>query len=124
MIWLTLLLLGTASGAAAATRCTLADRAVFAEEGATFPVRFRALGGLTVSRARYVSEIVDETGLSAGCAECYGDAYMCGWNHCKWPCRSASEACDACLTRNRCIEQCERCTGFFISNPPGATHAT
>ena len=92
--------------------CSPSDALIYAHLGTTFPAVFRALGGWYVSRTAYERRIVARVGLSEGCAQCYGAAYVCGWSNCKMACVSASERCDACLAAAGCIEACEKCTGF------------
>jgi hypothetical protein len=96
-----------------AQHCSAADRQIFLLHGSTFESRFRELGGITVTRPDYEASIISETGLSRTCASCYGTAYICGWQHCFWACRSASSECTSCLGVAKCIEHCNECTGFL-----------
>lgn len=93
--------------------CNPSDREIFNQKGHTFKTLFRSYGGTWVYQNEYEQKIVKNVGLSAMCAKCYGEAYICGWNNCLWPCRSAGPACDACLTTEHCISNCNTCTGFF-----------
>lgn len=112
MCLLTLLLVLFALANAATSACNDNDSAIFARQGQDFPLKFRNFGGLSVTKSAYEKRIQSEVGLSATCAACYGDAYICGWNHCKWPCVSAGAICNTCLTENSCIQKCDACTKF------------
>ena len=98
-----------AATAAAVTRCNANDKLIHRRIGHTFEKRFRNYGGLTVSEAQYVNKIVKRTGLSKPCAQCYGAAYICGWNNCKTACITASSYCTECLTKAKCISRCKKC---------------
>ena len=98
-----------AATAAAVTRCNANDKLIHRRIGHTFEKRFRSYGGLTVSETQYVSKIVKRTGLSKPCAQCYGAAYICGWNNCKTACITASSYCTECLTKAKCISRCKKC---------------
>lgn len=93
-------------------QCDAADRQIWRTHGRTWPHEFRALGGLWVSRASYEDSVHRLTGLTRACATCYGGAYICGYDHCKWACMTEGASCDACLERTGCIAECDACTGF------------
>jgi hypothetical protein len=95
-----------------AVRCTTADKAIFDRVGASWPRLFRSFAGLTVDKSTYERSIIDVTGLSHPCASCYGDAYLCGYEHCKWSCITEGPSCDACLREENCLQTCASCTGF------------
>lgn len=101
--------------AAAAAKCNRIDAAIYQQKGHLFPSAFRALGGMTVSKQAYEAGVSHIMGLSASCAQCYGTAYICGYNHCFWSCSSAGHSCDTCLINQGCIETCNKCTGFVYS---------
>ena len=107
MLWL------FALSIASSTRCSRTDAIIYQKKGHTFPTVFRSFGGLYTSKASYEEKIVQFMHLSPSCASCYGDAYICGYERCKWKCIRAGEACDKCLTRRGCIDQTQRCTGFY-----------
>lgn len=96
----------------AAGVCTTQDRAIWEREGHTWPHRFRDFGGALVSTPSYERSVRAATGLTEACAACYGEAYNCGYDHCKWSCYWESDACNTCLHDEGCIERCNRCTGF------------
>lgn len=110
ILLLVFLLLGLATGSSGV--CTPQDRAIWTREGHTWSHVFRAFGGLWVSQSSYEERVRDATGLTSACASCYGDAYICGYSNCKWSCMREGMACDACLTEQKCIENCNKCTGF------------
>ena len=95
-----------------ASLCNSDDRAIYAHRGAEFPALFRSFGGISVTKSAFVARIQRETGLSAQCAQCYGDAYICGWNNCKWNCVTAGSDCDSCLKGHACKSTCDTCTGL------------
>ena len=90
--------------------CNRKDALIFREKGVTFPTLFRSFGGLWTSRTRYERKIRNQVGLSRVCASCYGQAYVCGFHSCKWPCKVEGSECDTCLHEAGCIEACEKCT--------------
>lgn len=92
--------------------CNSKDYQIYKTKGADFPHKFRALGGAFVSKSSYETAVAEVSGLSPSCARCYGDAYICGWNNCKWDCATESKQCQVCLTNNKCIEDCDLCTEF------------
>jgi hypothetical protein len=92
--------------------CNDGDQLIYSRMGHLFPIKFRAFGGAFVSQKGYESSIVEHIGLSESCAECYGVAYMCGWNQCWWPCRYPGIPCNDCLHAHECIQTCDKCTGF------------
>ena len=95
-----------------AKHCNARDARIYKNKGYLFPSAFRALGGMTVSHSEYAAGVSQAMGLSASCAECYADAYICGYNHCFWSCSTAGTSCDSCLVKEGCIETCNKCTGF------------
>lgn len=98
--------------AAENARCNPADTLVYADKGSTFKSAFRSLGGFTVSKSAYIRAVSNLVGLSAQCASCYGDAYICGWHSCLTDCMRESPKCDTCLAEHRCSQDCDACTGF------------
>lgn len=92
--------------------CTERDRLIFRAKGTTFPHMFRTFGGLWTSRERYEDKVRLATGLTRACAACYGQAYVCGFQRCKWDCMEEGYACDECLAKAGCIGACNKCTGF------------
>lgn len=96
----------------AKAKCNLGDKLIYKRMGHEFAHRFRAFGGLTVSKSTYEAAVRRATDMSAPCSECYGDAYICGYNHCFWSCSSEGESCDRCLKKEGCIDACKKCTGF------------
>lgn len=114
-MWLLLFLVAVTatSGGGGAGKCNKQDRAIWTREGHTWSHTFRSFGGIWVSQSSYEEKVRDATGLTQGCAKCYGDAYICGRSNCKWSCMTEGVACDACLTEQKCIENCNKCTGFF-----------
>lgn len=118
LLMLALFILVSLSAAAAPQlqrkeKCNHHDVQIFRRDGAHFEAKFRALGGMTVSQSEYVDAVAHASGLTRPCAECYGEAYMCGWNNCKWECSTAGPSCDKCLQEADCIEECDKCTGFL-----------
>lgn len=93
-------------------KCNKEDFRIYSRTGSTFPHRFRAFGGMTVSKASYESSVRSATGLSIPCSECYGDAYICGYENCFWSCASEGTSCNQCLINEKCIEKVNTCTGF------------
>lgn len=95
-------------------RCNANDKKIFKKDGATFTShRFRAFGGMFVTKSAFEKKISQETGLSAQCASCYGDSYICGYDNCKFRCAMEGDSCTTCLNAAHCIETCNRCTGFI-----------
>jgi hypothetical protein len=92
--------------------CSPVDRIIYQRHGHDFPTLFRSFGGLWVSQDAYVTKVMAATGLTPPCAACYGEAYTCGFAHCKWSCARAGGRCDRCLQREGCIGAVFRCTGF------------
>lgn len=93
-------------------QCTSRDRRIWEREGHRWPHQFRAYGGLWTGRDSYEEQVRHATGLSAPCARCYGVAYECGKDNCKWSCMTEGVACDACLEEAGCLGTCKVCTGF------------
>lgn len=108
---LLLLLLFFLIATATATRCNANDATIHRAQGATFPRRFRALGGLFVSTAEFVASVSHITGLSKRCASCFGDIYDCTWDNCKYACMSEGPKCTHCLRERGCSAALEACTG-------------
>lgn len=94
--------------------CNAADHKIYAAKGKTFPIEFRKFGGLSVSKTAYEEAISEAFGLSVQCAKCYGEAYICGWNACRWRCALPSLVCDGCLDKAGCVSECSKCTGFLF----------
>lgn len=116
MLLLLIALLGFLSFASATGTgtnvCTAADRRIWVAKGAQWPHQFRDLGGLFVSKSSYEESVRQLTGLSEPCSQCYGEAYICGYDNCKWSCSSEGPSCVDCLTNAHCISRCDACTGF------------
>jgi len=117
LLLLLLLALSLAAGSAPFVRqphakCNAHDHRIYKAKGHTFPVLFRSFGGLTVSKSAFEARIMRETALSAPCASCYGDSFICGYDRCFWSCRNAGTTCDACLHSKGCMAATEACTGF------------
>lgn len=93
-------------------KCNPSDTIIYKAIGHTFPTLFRSYGGLYTSKASYEQQIVEHVKLSPPCASCYGDAYICGYDKCKWKCIREGESCDVCLEKMKCIEENKQCTGF------------
>lgn len=93
--------------------CNSTDAIIYTKKGTTFPAVFRSFGGFSVSKAAYERAIVEHMHLSPSCAACYGTAYICGWDSCKRKCVFAGERCDKCLHEAKCIENAQKCTGFY-----------
>lgn len=107
-----LLLLLTFCSLGLSTMCSSKDAAIHHARKSEFPMLFRSFAGMSVTKRAYEARIVKETGLTSSCAVCYGDAYICGWNSCKWPCVSAGNSCNHCLEKYKCAIDCDKCTGF------------
>jgi hypothetical protein len=91
---------------------TSKDALIHKKIGHTFAHRFRAFGGTFVSQSSFEDTVRKETSLSIPCSQCYGDAYICGYNKCYWSCAMEGETCDSCLTKEGCTQACNKCTGF------------
>lgn len=105
---LVLLFVGLSQG----SKCNVQDRLVYKQIGETFPSKFRSFGGWSVSKSSFESSVREYAGLSKPCSECFGDAYICGYNNCFWSCSSAGETCNRCLIEEKCTENVNKCTGF------------
>ena len=92
--------------------CNDNDRQIYKARGSTFKTQFRSYGGLWVGQEEFEEKVVRNYGLSATCARCYGNAYICGKDNCKWDCKWDSEACDTCTSTHHCDSTCNECTGF------------
>lgn len=92
--------------------CNKKDALIYKHLGSEFSHMFRAFGGVTVSKTSYEAAVRQATGLSPSCSECYGNAYICGYNKCFWSCSSEGKSCDDCLKSEGCIEACNECTKF------------
>lgn len=115
-MWILLLVVAgmvTTAAAAATNKCTKKDLAIWKREGHTWSHKFRQFGGIWVYQPAFEEKVRSATGLSAECARCYGDAYTCGYDQCKWSCMSEGSSCDSCLVQQKCTENCNKCTGFF-----------
>lgn len=107
-VFLTLFVVVTEAGI-----CNHNDREIYKTKGKDFPDLFRSFGGLFVSQSSYEDKIKKETGLSALCARCYGDAYICGFDNCKMACAlQLNTRCKDCLSDHDCTQKCDECTGF------------
>lgn len=95
-------------GGALALSCNSNDRLIM--KGSSLRSNLRALGGLFVNQAEYEESVKMQIGLTQECAKCYGNAYICGKNNCKWSCILEGVGCDECLTGYRCIQECNKCT--------------
>lgn len=93
-------------------KCNPHDLNVYQKHGNEFPRRFRQYAGMFVTRSQYIESLHKYEGLSTPCAECYGDAYICGWTNCKMDCVSQDKICNKCLRENDCTQKCDACTGF------------
>lgn len=109
---LLLLFLSTVLGGSGSCAST-PDRLIYSQRGHEFPALFRSFAGLTVSRANYEQKIISQVGLSAPCAACYGEAYICGWDSCAVKCMIEGNSCNVCLKDAKCIEKCNECTGLM-----------
>lgn len=92
--------------------CNSNDLKIYQTNGHLFPALFRSFAGVTVSKEAFELQVVRETGLSAQCAQCYGSAYICGWQKCKWACLQTGRTCNTCLREESCTTNCDECTGF------------
>ena len=99
--------------AAKQENCNATDRIIYTKRGHTFAKVFRSFGGFSVSKSAYEKAIVNFMHLSSSCAACYGQAYICGWDHCVVKCAVAGPRCDKCLERAGCIDECNKCTKFY-----------
>jgi hypothetical protein len=95
-------------------KCTSEDALIHKKIGHEFSHRFRAFGGMTVSKSSYEASVRQDTGLSTPCSQCYGDAYICGYDNCFWSCSTEGASCDDCLKKEGCIKNCNECTGFVL----------
>jgi hypothetical protein len=93
-------------------KCNHSDKLIYKRIGKEFSHRFRAFGGVTVSKSSYEAAVQKATHLSSPCSVCYGDAYICGYNKCFWSCSREGVSCDECLVKEGCISECNKCTGF------------
>ena len=93
--------------------CTENDRLIYKQIGHTFSSEFRKFGGIFVYKEDFEQEVISKTNLSPQCAMCYGEAYICGYDNCKWRCITENESCTNCLISAKCIDNCNKCTGFF-----------
>jgi hypothetical protein len=111
MYFLLLLVLAAATVANGSGRCTAADHDIIERIGDTFEARFEDFGGLFVSKSSYESKVQRAVGISALCSTCFGDAYICGWDHCKMDCLASalSAKCRQCLKAHQCVQNCETC---------------
>ena len=57
--------------------------------------------------------LVDEVGISEGCASCHAAAAWCGESLCGWACNPPSTACDRCM-RDQCWSEVQ-CVGSFCA---------
>lgn len=92
--------------------CNTNDKDIYHRIGHTFSTKFREFGGLFVWKSDFQAKVESKIGLSPICAACYADAYICGYDNCKWTCRNDNDACTECLLKSKCIENCAKCTGF------------
>ncbi len=87
------------------------DSAIYASQGSTFASKFRAFGGIWVSKSSFEAEVMRTTGLSATCAACFGASYICGYDKCFFPCATEGATCDTCLVSSECVAECNKCIG-------------
>lgn len=113
MMFLILLLCTLSFGRVEKRACNKRDALIYKHLGSEFSHTFRAFGGVTVSKTSYEAAVRQATGLSPSCSECYGDAYICGYNKCFWSCSSEGKSCDDCLKSEGCIAACNECTKFL-----------
>jgi len=65
--------------------------------------------------------LVAITGVSEGCATCYGALMDCMFSHCEAVCQEGeTPQCNECLTKNNCVSAFDTCSGIalFDSAPP------
>lgn len=105
-----LLVIGVALSSAE-SRCNARDKEIIARDGDTFEARFSDFGGLFVTKSSYESKVQKAAGLSARCSTCFGEAYICGYDHCKWKCGTSavSKTCMDCAREYMCVQNCEHC---------------
>lgn len=111
LLFLLIALISVSSGGDAKGCTSPSDSAIYASQGSTFASKFRAFGGITVSKAAFEAEVVRTTGLSATCAACFGTSYICGYDNCFVSCIAEGASCDACLVRSQCVAECKKCIG-------------
>lgn len=99
---------------AAKTNCNANDHVIFSQIGHTFATAFRNFGGLRVNETTYVKAVMEMTGLTLSCAQCYGRAYICGYDNCSYRCMTDNRFCTWCLESNNCISDCNKCTKFGV----------
>jgi hypothetical protein len=111
MYFLLLLVLAAATVADGSGRCTAADHDIIERIGDTFEARFSDFGGLFVTKSSYESKVQRAVGLSALCSTCFGEAYICGYDHCRWKCATSamSKTCKDCVREHQCVQNCETC---------------
>ena len=75
------------------------------------------LGGATED-ASYVActseALIDETGLTAGCVDCFVQSALCAKNNCLVECLSDPVACETCREENGCISAFYECSGLPV----------
>ncbi len=70
--------------------------------------------------------LIDMSGLSEGCAECYDPFFTCFLDHCLEVCLTGDAGCDSCLETNGCSPDFFACAGtdpgaifdIFLPPPP------
>lgn len=93
-------------------KCTNpSDKAIHQRRGSEFEKLFRSFAGVFVTQSQYETKIQEATGLSATCASCYGDIYICGWQNCKMGCSASGEPCHVCLKDAGCTDALNKCRG-------------
>lgn len=93
-------------------KCNYKDKIIYKRIGHEFAHKFRAFGGLRVYKPEYEEAVRKATKLSVPCSECYGDAYICGYDKCFWSCSTEGQSCNECLEKEGCISECNKCTGL------------
>lgn len=93
--------------------CNINDHTIFKTQGSTFEDRFRAFGGAFTFHDGFREKVIDATGFSVECAECYANAYDCGKDNCWASCAIGGERCNRCLKKYKCQENCNKCTKFI-----------
>jgi hypothetical protein len=75
------------------------------------------LGGATEDEA-YVTctseALIDETGLTAGCVDCFVQSALCAKNNCLVECLSDPVACETCREENGCTSSFYECSGLAV----------
>mmetsp|Transcript_498 Transcript_498/g.2160 ORF Transcript_498/g.2160 Transcript_498/m.2160 type:complete len:145 (-) Transcript_498:47-481(-) len=107
---------------AAGGSCSVEDEGIMAKFGGgnaegSIPKIFANCGRAAYSwfsfhRNSMQSCIVEETGITSSCADCFADAGQYGYDNCKWPCLFGSWCSRSCLScSNRNAEYVQACVG-------------